>query len=285
MPTATGGGSSDAKIDISHIRPTTRFSDLTEALQRDIEAIDALVLRQISCHNQCKAVLPKVADDFATLPDDVTYCAKQLESATAALEADARAVDRVRTTVKRDAAEARLSFAAVDSLKVLPQLPFHYLGGGGGGGGGSGSSGSSGGGPHVTNPPPPTATGVNGIDNNNINDNAGVDEGAPRDLVSFFAQRADAMAQSLQAYERNLAEVEAHLGIVEARTGEQLQQAAFSRAPDGSARSGEEQLRELAAVLRDFEHGIVGVAGKVANVRDAVQELTLGSTAGLNGGL
>ncbi|KAI9884949.1 MAG: hypothetical protein M1823_003263 [Watsoniomyces obsoletus] len=242
QPVTTG-----VKIDLNHARITTRFTDLHDDLQREIELIDALVMRQISGYHQCQGLMPTHGARMEYLPNDVTYVERRLKSLNDALESDAQAVHRLRADAKRDIEEAKLCFAAVDHLKLLPQ---HQ--------------------PHGMFLTPRMHTSLS-----TINGHARGDTDRPRDLIALIGQRADSMAQTLQTYQRNLAEVEAHLGTMEMRTAEQMQQLAFRRGSDGMTRPATDQLRELAGVLRDFEHGIVSVAGKVGTVRDELRELTL----------
>ena len=84
------------------------------------------------------------------------------------------------------------------------------------------------------------------------------------------------MSKTLESYKRNIAEVEAYLKGIESSTVQQLQRVQFTKGRDGGGRSAEDQVRELTAVLREFEGGIVGVAGKVTEVREKVQERILG---------
>lgn len=70
---------------------------------------------------------------------------------------------------------------------------------------------------------------------------------------------------------------------MEANTTQQVQRLQFSRGRDGGARSADDQVRELTAVFREFEKGILGVAGKVGGVRELVLEATLGG-GGVGGG-
>lgn len=82
------------------------------------------------------------------------------------------------------------------------------------------------------------------------------------------------MAALLKTYTGNMTEIELHLKGVEARTLQQIQQLLLSNGRDGSG-SQESLIQELSAVLRDFEAGILGVAGKVGAAREGVHELEL----------
>lgn len=83
------------------------------------------------------------------------------------------------------------------------------------------------------------------------------------------------MSQTLNKYKANIAEVETYLRGLEVNLGHQVQQIAFTRGRDGRVKNADDQVRELAAVLREFEAGILGVAGKVGGAREKVQELIL----------
>ena len=198
------------KIDLDHVRLTTRFTDLQEHLQKEIEEMDAVVLRQINTHNQCKAVMPTHEDRLTYLPNDVEHVTKRMQALTEALEADALAIDRVRATAKRDAHDAKLSFALIDTLKLAPQHQYSSLWGS------------------------PRVGGSGGIASIADTDEA---NGGPNDLVSFFSQRADGMSQKLEAYQRNLSEIESHLRTVESRVWQQLQELGFSRNNNNSINS------------------------------------------------
>ena len=250
QPSQTAGPG--VKIDLNHARLTTRFTDLHGDLQREIEAIDALVLRQISGHHQVQGMIPSQADRLVYLPNDVDHVERRLKSLNEALESDAQTIDDERAAVQRDLEEAKLGFAAIDQLKMLPQHQYDGLWasarGPMPGGGGRGRE---------------TAA-VNGDDR-------------PRDLVALMARRAEVMTQTVGRFSGNIAEIESHLGIVEARTTQQMQRLAFSRGTDGVSRPPDGPVRELAGVLRDFELGIVGVANKVGTVSDDLRDLISGS--------
>jgi nucleoporin p58/p45 len=86
----------------------------------------------------------------------------------------------------------------------------------------------------------------------------------------------------VEGYEKNMKEIEEHLRIVEgnavARAKEIMaakgRDAARDRDGAGASRK-EDNLRELAGVLMEFENGILHVAGNVGASREKVQELML----------
>ena len=247
------------RIDVSNIRPTTRFTDLHEGLQKELEQIDAMIYRQIDYHNQCKAMIPRHAENLTYLPNDVEHVSRRAKSLTEALVNDAQAVGQARSTFQKDSENVKLCFSAIDVLRLLPQ--YHHQG---------------------TWKPPLS---LNTAPYNHLVGSASLDplaatageQSTARDLIEYVSQRADSMSRTLATYERNVAEIESHLRGIEARTAQQIHQLVFSKDRDGQSRTANDQIRELAAVLRDFESGIFGVAGKVGAAREGVQELILGA--------
>ncbi|KAI9770471.1 MAG: hypothetical protein M1835_006552 [Candelina submexicana] len=236
------------RIDVANLRGTTRFGDLHEELQKEIEKIDEFIQSQISLKEAADGFMPGLEQRLSYLPNDVDYVSKKLDTMHNALENDAEAIDHVRKIVKKDAADAKLSFRSIDNLK-LPQQ-YHYAG--------------------LWNAPPSVFR-----SNGPPLPGEAVEQEGSTDLVSYFSTQAEAMTKTLDMYKQNVREIETHLLGVEANTMQQIQQLMFSRGRDGKGSNREDQLRELVAVLREFESGILGVAGKVGGVREGVQELEL----------
>ncbi|ELR09827.1 hypothetical protein VC83_06834 [Pseudogymnoascus destructans] len=92
---------------------------------------------------------------------------------------------------------------------------------------------------------------------------------AAGDLVTFFSQTSDEMGQTISTYKDNISEIELHLRGVER---------SLMQAGSNIGRSGQDknEVENLVGVLRDFEMGILEVAGKVGGVREGVQSLQLG---------
>lgn len=240
------------RIDVSNIRSTTRFNDLQEDLQKQIEEIDKAIQGFINQKNELDAFMPAHGDQLSSIPNDVAFVSRKAAGVEGALGADAVAVKQLRELVKVDADNARLSFKAVDNLK----LPTSYHQAGlwstrGQQGGGSGS---------------PNA-----------------DEEGSSDLVSFFSRTADDMGETMKKFERNLGEIEMHLHGVQGNVLEQLQRVAATP-KEGGQNGGDAKIHELAAVLRDFEESILQVAGTVGGVREGVTGLQLGELMGNGNG-
>jgi nucleoporin p58/p45 len=237
------------RIDVSNIRSTTRFNDLQEDLQKQIADIDKAIQGFISQKNELDAFMPAHGEQLSSIPTDVAFVSRKAAGVEAALAADAVAVKQLRELVKVDADNAKLSFKAIDNLK-LP-TPYHQAG--------------------LWSTRGQQATGSGGT--------ADADGEGSSDLVSFFSRTADEMGQTMQKFERNLGEIETHLHSVQANVLEQLQRVAATP-KDGVQGGSDEKIVELAAVLRDFEETILKVAGAVGGAREGVTQLQLGEFLG-----
>lgn len=196
---------------------------------------------------ECEGLIKNVDEKSLAIPGDVEYCAKTLETLQIALENDAEVIALAKTLITTDSANAKLSFDVIRALKMPQQFHHSALWSGH-------SSSYAGEGPLIRE-----------------------NEGAPgKNLISYFSQAADNMFQMLNKYKGNIDEVETYLRGLEFNLGQQVQQMTFVRGRDGGAKRADDQIRELSAVLREFEMGILGVAGKVGSARERFQELTLG---------
>lgn len=233
-------------MDLSGLKSTTRFNDLYEDVQKIIENVDNFILGQIHFAEECELAMPKVATELEIIPPDVELCSRKLDAFQQCLENDASAIDSNRKIVQMDATDAKLSFRAIQYMRMPQQ--FHH-------------------------------TGLWGVGSTSHNvDPVAQDggEGGSPDLITYFSRQSDEMEKSLETFKKNLTEVETYLKGVEANTIQQLQRVQFTRGRDGGQRSADDQIRELGAVLREFENGILGVAGKVGGVREQAQEAILG---------
>jgi nucleoporin p58/p45 len=267
------------KVDVSNLLPTTKFESCSDELKKQIELIDIFILNQIHMCNEVSDLLPTIASQGATIPNDVEFVQGKLDTIQHALENDARDIDHVRKLVTRDAAEAQVAFRAIDNLK----LPLQYQ--------------STSGGwwstseqqlaerqslrssirnrkstlalPDDVEADPSAATSVNGV---------------PVNLVDYFSHRSDEMHSVLGGYKKNLKEIEDHLRGVEITLNRQINEFVASRNRDGAAANGgptKSQLNDLSAALGDVEAGIFGVASRLGGAKEEVQELVLGPTLGI----
>jgi nucleoporin p58/p45 len=227
------------RIDVSNLKGTTRFNDLQEDLQKIIEQADGFIAEQQRRKGEVDSFMSGHRDMLESIPDDVTFVARKYDGARNALESAAQSIEAARLLINQDADNARLSFRAIDNLK-LPQQ-YHTSG--------------------FWSP------------RQQVSGNANA-ESDGQDLVGFFSQTADEMADQMRKYERNLTEIELHMHGVSDSLVEQLQR--MMAAKNGASSGSDEKIQELVAVLRDFEHGILKVAGDVGSAREGMTRLQLG---------
>ncbi|CAD0088644.1 unnamed protein product [Aureobasidium vineae] len=226
------------KIDMSNLRPTTRFSDLHDDLKKQIEQIDAFIRQQESFATQCESMIGRHATDVESIKPDVDLIQNKIETVELALENDGAAINNAKELVQRDAGDLIRVARMAENL----QLPQQY---------------------HYGRSSRPSTT----------------DDEYDIDLVGYFSKQAEVMQKTLDTYTSHLAEIEAHLRVVEGSTVQQAHQLAAQRA-GGRAGNSADNVRELAETLRGFESGILGAAGLVGSCREGVNELILGKISG-----
>lgn len=232
------------RIDVSQMRGTTRFNDLHEDLQKQIEQFDQVIQGQIGLKNDCDAIMPQHGKLLEHVPNDVEFCRRKLLGMEEAMEHDAAEIDQVRQLIKKDADNATLSFRAIDNLK----LPAAYQ-----------------------------TPGIWATKSTN-NPNTAADDTDAQDLVSFFSSTADELDVTLKKYHNNFTELEAYLKNLEQSTAQQTQALLARR--NGRAYQQENPIQELGLALLEFEQSILQVASKIGASREGIQSLQLGSFTG-----
>ncbi|KAI0596786.1 hypothetical protein F4775DRAFT_593898 [Biscogniauxia sp. FL1348] len=234
------------RIDYNNIKGTTRFNDLQEDIQKSIEQIDRFIQEQVSHEREIEGIMPGHGDMLESIPNDVKFVARKYDGARSALESAAQAIDSARVLVNQDADHARLCFRAIDNLK----LPQQY---------------------HTSGfwSPRQQAPGTANTETDG------------QDLVGFFSKTADDMADQMKKYGGNLTDIETHMHAVNDSLGDQLQRIMAIR--NGTISATDEKIQELVAVLRDFEQGILKVAGDVGSAREGMTRLQLGDFMGNDG--
>ena len=223
------------RIDMSNIRGTTRFNDLHEDLQKQITQIDTVIQQQIQLKNECDAIMPNHDSQLHQIPNDVEFCRRKLIGVENGQDSDIQAIDVASQLVKTDAENAKLSFKAIDNLKLPMQ--FH-------------------------NP---------GIwsTKSTSNDSQSNNDGDAEDIVGFFSKTADDLKATLEKYQSYVTEIEQHLRGVEAASAQQVNALVSKRS--GGSRSQANPADDLAIVLREFETSVLNVAGRVGGAREALQ--------------
>jgi nucleoporin p58/p45 len=236
------------RIDMANIRGTTRFNDLHDDLQKEISNMNEVILQQIGLKNDCDAIMPKHGEQLAQIPNDVEFCRRKLIGVENASDSDAHSISVVQKFNKIDIDHAKLSFKAIDVLK----LPMQY---------------------HTS-----------GIWSSASNDNRSPanTNGDAQDIVGFFSSTADELASTLENYQKHILEIEQHLRGVEASSAQQINALVAKR--NGNSSGQEDPIEQLTGALRDFESSLLGVAGKVGGAREGVQALQLGGFPASNPG-
>ncbi|KAJ5515985.1 hypothetical protein N7527_007545 [Penicillium freii] len=263
--TATSTVIPGVKVDVSNLLPTTKFESCADEIRSQIEAIDKHILNQMKMCNEVGDLLPTIEKQGATIPNDVEFVQGKLETMQHALENDASDIDGLRSLVTRDAAEAQVAFRAIDTLK----LPLQYQSTGGGWW-------------SVQDQQIPERSmrssrkntlalpdGVEGDASTDVN-------GVPVNLVDYFSHRSKEMKGVLTRYTGNLKEIEDHLHGVEATLNRQISDFVGSKSREGAAGTPRSTINELSGVLSDVEAGIMGVATRLSNVSEQVQDLSIG---------
>ncbi|KAL4800734.1 hypothetical protein BDV19DRAFT_1166 [Aspergillus venezuelensis] len=261
------------KVDISNLLPTTKFESCADEVKAELERFDTFILNQINMCNEVANLVPSVAAQGTTIPNDVEYVQGKLETMQHALENDASDIDQLRGLVSRDAAEAQVAFRAIDTLK----LPLQYQSTGGSGWWSAQDQ--------KVDSQSLRSTRKNTLalpDNVEGDSSSNSINGVPVNLVDYFSQRSDEMGVVLERYTRNLKEIEDHLHGVESTLERQIHDFTTSRSRDGNGNGAPKSvLNDLAAVLSDVEAGIIGVAGRLGSVTEQAQEVVLGAPSGL----
>lgn len=226
-----------------NIKGTTRFSDLHPELQRSIQEVDDRIQSRINSANQTRESLPQHGDTVATIAPDVAYIEEFLATVELGIDNDSASVAHLRDLVRKDADDASLSFRAIINQALPTQ--FHY--------GNRTNLNAS-----TTKPNPNPNTSFD-------------DPSEPVNLIGYFQNRTDDLARTLDLYQGQIREIEAHLRTMEAGTVEKAQQLT------GSRNGPRDQRRELVEALKAIEGAILDSAKKVGQVRDAVTKETLGS--------
>jgi nucleoporin p58/p45 len=227
--------------NLDNVKGTTRFSDLHPDIQNSIQELDKRFQERIDRANGIREALPKTGESVASVAPDVAYIEEFLSTVELGIDNDTASVSHLKELVKKDATDAALSFRAIVNLN-LPQQ-FHY----------GNRTNLSSARPNQT----PSSS-----DENDLSE--------PVNLLGYFTTRTDDLAKTLDLYQGQIREIEAHLRTMEAGTVEKAQQLT------GSRNGARDQRRELVEALKAIEGAILDSAKKVGMVRDAVTKETLG---------
>jgi nucleoporin p58/p45 len=236
------------KIDLSNIKPTTRYFELHEDLQKEIERVDNFIQQQILFFTQCGAFMPEHGNQLKSIPKDVEFVQQKYETTTVALERDATDISAVKNAVEADIEDARRVFTAIENQKLPLQFQYSTIW--------------------------PSAPG------SQIGVSSGDSAFTATDLLPYFEARSVELGSKLARYKSQLAEIEAHLRTVETSATEQMQRLLRrSSGEDGS----KERVADLVDAMRTFEEAVLRVAARVGEAREGVIECTLDGSNLVNG--
>ncbi|KAJ4368179.1 Nucleoporin nup49/NSP49 (Nuclear pore protein nup49/NSP49) [Neocucurbitaria cava] len=238
-----GAGAQPVQQTLDSMKGTTRFNDLHPELQTLIQQFDEGIQRKIGYCNQIRESLPKSGEDISTIAPDVAYIETFLSTVEVGLDNDSQNIAQLKGLVKKDADDATLSFRAIENQRLPAQ--FHYR-----------------------NSANLTASSAKTPATTSLDED---DPTKPVDLMGYFNRRTDDVGRTLDVYQRQIREIEAHLRTMEAGTVEKAQQLT------GSRNGPRDQRRELVEALKAIEGAILDSAKKVGQVRDEVTKQTLGN--------
>ncbi|OAG17710.1 hypothetical protein CC77DRAFT_994099 [Alternaria alternata] len=221
------------QMTLDSIRGTTRFNDLHPEIQNLIQQFDDGIQRKVNYCNQIREALPGSEGDISTIAPDVAYIETILSTVEVGLDNDSANIAHLKNLVKKDADDATLSFRAIENQRLPAQ--FHYR-----------------------NNANLTASSTKAPATSALDDD---DPTKPVDLMGYFNRRTDELGSTLDVYQRQIREIEAHLRTMEAGTMEKAQQLTGSRS------APRDQRRELVEALKAIEGAILDSAKKVGKVK------------------
>lgn len=231
---------------IDNIKGTTRFSELHPDFQNEIQKLDDIFQGHMSNSQRIREVLPRQGETVASLAPDVAYIEQFLSTVELGIDNDSGNIARLKQQVEKDQQEALLCHRAVTNQSLPAQ--FRY--------GNAANLSAS------TTKPNAAAS---------ADDD---DPTKPVDLIPYFSHRADNLSATLETYQHQIREIEAHLRTMESGIVEKAHQLSGSR-------SGlRDQRKELIDAMRAIEGAILEAAKRVGRTRDLVIQTTMGNVGG-----
>jgi nucleoporin p58/p45 len=273
---------SQAQIDITHLRSTTKFDQLTPDLQKEIEAVDTLVLNQINLASEVANLIPTVIAAGETLPNDTDFVSQKIDEVEAGLGNDAEAIVASRDGgVKKNENEAKCVFRAVDRLKMPRQYQQVSHGQNesfsGGVYGGAGLSG------WWNNPQTlrgSIRSGHTQGDRVQLPAEDGEEDQGPKSLVELFNNRATNMQAMIKGNKQLLGQIEDFVQGLEGKIGNKEQdlndRLNYGQQNGNGVSERDQQIQELKMVFGEVHRSLYVVADMVGAARDDVAQLTIG---------
>lgn len=294
QPATQGLGTStnNTAIDLTHIRSTTKFDHLQQALQSEIQGLDNAILNmQQDCDQVLRDMLPKVTATGSELAPAIDYLTTKYEELENGLENDAAAVDSFRnSTLKEDEAELKLIYRNVNRMKVPRQYQLSgpavdsFAGGtsilGSSNSNGTGLTGwwnqsqtlrgvraASGAGGHISQ-----------IIGNEADD---VSLSGPQTMIDLFNSRAADFQKASEEQRTLLSDIEDFIDSLEekilSKEREVNDRINYGTANLNERKEEERQMKlnQLGFVFGEVQRGLYEVAENVGKTRDGIVELSL----------
>ncbi|KAK1590320.1 uncharacterized protein LY79DRAFT_516194 [Colletotrichum navitas] len=110
------------RVDVSNIKGTTRFNDLEQSIQTEMENCDMMIQRFMAQASEIRGFMAAHGGDLEQLTTDVNWLQRKYEGVKTTLDEDIVTMAHLKDLVKSDADIAKMAFAGADQLK----LPAHY---------------------------------------------------------------------------------------------------------------------------------------------------------------
>lgn len=241
------------KYNYDNLRPTVRFSECVEQVQADLERIDHMIQMQEKYCRDIEGFVPKHGDNVEGLGRDVEYIREKCEATEQSLSVDAQGVQAQQRVLATDQKDFDRCQRVVDMLHYPQQYHstgLQYL--------------QYGQQPRASRTTHSTAQTDSEKQDMDITNN-------------YFSPLVTNLKQTLDGYAANLAEIEAHMRVIEQSAVGQAQVLAARRAGVQGGKQEGDVVRELADTLRGFENSIMGAAGLVGRCREGVSEVVVGT--------
>ena len=222
------------RVDLTQVKGSTKFDDLTKEGQDLISGIEATIDKVGKWKDEIAGYTPVHEQDIRQLAVDVAYLQNKYELVKrAVLEGDVASVQELRTMSNKNIDDAQTVGRAVENLK----LPAHY---------------------HL--PGLFTSTGAN--------TSFGADPGES-DLIGFFNRQCAQLQERDERLRSYLAEIQQHMPNVE---GGLYQKLTALQGQMGGGSSGA-AFEEMRATLVDMRNVILRQAVEVGKTREALTKL------------
>lgn len=289
---STAPTGSAPQIDLAHIRSTTKFDHLQEALRKDIEELDNAILnQQKECQDLGEILLPQVKQEGSQLEPGIDYVSTKLDELEQGLGNDAEAIVAfINGELHKDEGEAKCVFRNVDRMKVPRQYqtPGNTIEGVTGNTSVLGNSMMNGTGLSGWWNQPQTHRGarsISGVGGQSVQlVNEDVDDGSstgPKTMIDLFDTRAEQFKRVNEEQKRLLAEIENFVEgleekvIVKEREVNERLNYGNANVAERRAEEKERQMNQLRFVFGEVQRGLYEMADRVGTTKDGIIELVM----------